>query len=148
MTDSRYEARHAIGTKARLAFDLLLYAGVRRSDVLRHGPQIERWFTDTTPDGNTVEVQKLVFTDTKGGLRIPKTHELPILPPLLHSIDATQIGHLVYLVTARRQPHSAKSLAIGSRKDAARPGSRSLARMGCASLAHSAAPKRGPPNIR
>ena len=109
MTDSRYEARHAIGTKARLAFDLLLYTGVRRSDVVRLGPQMERWFTDTTPDGNTVEVQKLVFTDTKGGLRIPKTHELPILPPLRQSIDATQIGHLVYLVTAWGQPHSAKA---------------------------------------
>ena len=31
----RYEARHPIGTKARLAFDLLLYTGVRRSDVVR-----------------------------------------------------------------------------------------------------------------
>ena len=105
----RYEARHAIGTKARLAFDLLLYTGVRRSDAVRLGPQMERWFTDTTPDGNTVEVQKLVFTETKGGLRILKTHELPILPPLRHSIDATQIGHLVYLVTAWGQPHSAKA---------------------------------------
>jgi integrase len=39
---ARYEARHPIGTKARLAFDLLLYTGVRRSDVVRLGPQMER----------------------------------------------------------------------------------------------------------
>jgi len=39
----RYESRHPIGTKARLAFDLLLYTGVRRSDVVRLGPQMERW---------------------------------------------------------------------------------------------------------
>jgi integrase len=57
-------------------------------------------------------VQKLVFTETKGGLRIVETHELPILPPRRQSIDATQIGHLVFLVTAWGQPHSAK--AFGS----------------------------------
>jgi integrase len=93
---ARYEARHPIGTKARLAFDLLLYTGVRRSDVVRLGPQMER-------DGT------LVFSETKGNARIIKPHELPILPPLRRSIDATQIGHLVYLVTASGKPHSAKA---------------------------------------
>jgi integrase len=61
---ARYEARHPIGTKARLAFDLLLYTGVRRSDVVRLGPQMER-------DG------KLVFSEAKGSSRIVKAHELP-----------------------------------------------------------------------
>ena len=94
---ARYEARHPVGTKARLAFDLLLYTGVRRSDVVKLGPQMER-------DG------KLVFTETKGSSRIVKTHELPILPPLRQSIDASKkpIGHLVYLVTAFGKPHSVK----------------------------------------
>jgi integrase len=93
---ARYEARHPIGTKARLAFDLLLYTGVRHSDVVRLGPQMER-------DG------KLVFNETKGCARVVKAHELPILPPLRRSINATPIGHLVYLVTARGQAHSAKA---------------------------------------
>jgi integrase len=93
---ARYEARHPVGTKARLAFDLLLYTGVRRSDVVRLGPQMER-------DG------KLVFSETKGNTRIVKSHELPILPPLRQSIAATQIGHLVYLVTPWGKPHSAKA---------------------------------------
>jgi integrase len=104
-----YEARHPIGTKARLAFDLLLYTGVRRSDVVRLGPQMERSFAELTPDGKTVEVQKLLFTEAKGRSRITKTHELPILPPLRQSIDATPTGHLVYLVTAFGKPHSAKA---------------------------------------
>lgn len=60
----RYETRHPIGTKARLAFDILLYTGVRRSDVVKLGPQMERWFTERSPDGSTIEVQKLVFTET------------------------------------------------------------------------------------
>jgi integrase len=93
---ARYEARHPTGTKARLAFDLLLYTGVRRSDVVRLGPQMER-------DG------KLVFSETKGSSRIAKAHELPLLPPLRQSIDATPIGHLVYLVTAFGRPHSVKA---------------------------------------
>ena len=106
---ARYEARHPVGTKARLAFDLLLYTGVRRSDVVRLGPQMERRFIETQPDGDTVELQKLVFTETKGGSKIVKTHELPILAPLRLSIDATPTGHLVYLVTAFGKPHSVKA---------------------------------------
>jgi integrase len=93
---AKYEARHPIGTKARLAFDLLLYTGVRRSDVVKLGPQMER-------DG------KLVFSETKGRARIIKTHELPILAPLRASINATLIGHLVYLATPNGRPHSAKA---------------------------------------
>jgi integrase len=93
---ARYEVRHPLGTKARLALDLLLYTGVRRSDVVRLGPQMER-------NGH------LVFTEAKGGTRISKTHELPILPPLRRSIDASPIGHLVYLVTAFGRPHSVKA---------------------------------------
>ena len=31
----RFEERHAIGTKARLALALLLYLGIRRGDVVR-----------------------------------------------------------------------------------------------------------------
>ena len=52
---------------------------------------------------------KLMFTETKGSARTVKAHELPILPPLRQSIDATQIGHLVYLVTAWGRPHSVKA---------------------------------------
>jgi hypothetical protein len=65
---AKYEAWHPIGSKARLALDLFLYTGVRRSDVVKLGPQMER-------DG------KLCFTETKGRGQIVKTHELPILPP-------------------------------------------------------------------
>jgi integrase len=52
---------------------------------------------------------KLVFTEAKGRSRIVKTHEIPVLPPLRLSIDATPTGHLVYLVTAFGRPHSVKA---------------------------------------
>jgi integrase len=130
----RYEARHPIGTKARLALDLLLYTGVRRSDVVKLGPQMERWSTETLPDGQTIEVQKLVFTETKGGSRLIKAHELPILPPLRVSIDATQTGHLVYLVTAFGKPHSAKGFGNWFKKRCREAGLKELSAHGLRKL--------------
>jgi integrase len=106
-----YEARHPLGTKARLALDLLLYTGVRRSDLVRLGPQMERWFSETSPDGSVAQIQKLVFTEKKGRERKVKRHELPILPPLRRSIDATPIGHLVYLTSRSGQQHTAQGFA-------------------------------------
>ena len=35
---TRFEAHHPIGTKARLAFGLMLYTGLRRCDAVRAGP--------------------------------------------------------------------------------------------------------------
>jgi len=131
---ARYEARHPIGTKARLAFDLLLYTGVRRSDVVGLGPQMERWFSETSPDGTTFEVQKLVFTETKGSSRIVKTHELPILPPLRQSIDATLTGHLVYLVTEFGKPHSAKGFGNWFKKRCRQAGLEDLSAHGLRKL--------------
>lgn len=74
---AKYEARHPVGTMARLAFDLLIYTGVRRGDLIRLGPQMEH-------DG------MLCFTELKGRDKQVKHHELPILPPLRRSIDATR----------------------------------------------------------
>jgi len=108
---------------------------VRRSDVVRLGPQMERWFGETSADGNTVEVQKLVFTETKGVSRIVKAHELPILPPLRQSIDATPIGHLVYLVTAWGQPHSAKAFGNWFKKRCRDAGLEELSAHGLRKLA-------------
>src|SRR6516165_9858901 len=36
---ARFEAKHPIGSKARLAFALLLYTGQRRGDIVRLGRQ-------------------------------------------------------------------------------------------------------------
>ena len=47
----QYEAHHAIGTKARLALALLLYTGVRRSDVVRLGASMHA--TDGSASSST-----------------------------------------------------------------------------------------------
>lgn len=91
-----YEARHPLGTKARLALDLLLYTGVRRSDVVRLGPGME-------------DNGFLVFAETKGAEHTVKSHRMPILAPLRASLDATATGHMVYLVTPAGAAHSAKA---------------------------------------
>lgn len=99
-----YEQRHPIGTKARLAMSLLLFTGVRRSDVVKLGPQMEK-------DGT------LFFTETKGSKSRaprrgkappkPKKRALPILPELREAIDAAPSGQMVYLVTAYKKPFTA-----------------------------------------
>lgn len=81
----QFEERHPIGTKARLAFALLLYTGQRRSDVIRFGKQHAKRGV-------------LTFTQHKGRNHKPHTLTLPILPALQKVIDATPCGDLTFLV--------------------------------------------------
>lgn len=99
----QYCARWLTGTVERLAMDLLLYTGARRSDAIRFGPQMVR-------DGY------LVWTEFKGREKIKKTHRLPILPPLQASIDATPTGDLVFLTKQTGQPFSGQDFSDWFRK--------------------------------
>jgi integrase len=81
----QFEARHPIGTKARLAFALLLFTGQRRSDVIRFGRQHMR---------NGL----LTFTQFKGRKKKPKRLILPVLPVLREIIDASPCGELTFLI--------------------------------------------------
>ena len=87
----QYEKRHPIGTKAYLAMALLLFTGVRRSDVVTFGRQMER-------DG------WLHWTEFKGRRRIRKDRAIPALPELCLAIGACPSGNLTYLVTAFDRP--------------------------------------------
>ena len=84
----QFESKFPVGTMARLAFDLLLFTGVRRSDVVRLGPPME------VNSGTALK-----FVVTEGQRRLKKELELPILPKLRRSIDATETGKGTYLVT-------------------------------------------------
>jgi integrase len=87
----QFEERHPIGGKARLALALLMYTGVRRSDVIKLGRQMVR-------DG------WLRFTETKGARRRPKLREIPVLPELQAVIDASPRGDLTFLITKFGKP--------------------------------------------
>lgn len=81
-----FEARHPIGTRARLAFDLMLYTGLRRSDVVRVGRQHIRGGVLTIRPAKTRETSNVVVN-------------IRILPPLAASIAATKTGDLTLIVT-------------------------------------------------
>jgi integrase len=89
---AQFEKRWAIGTSERLAFALLRYLGVRRSDAVRLGRQHLR------EDGS------IKFPVFKGRKRNPITLELPVLPDLRAILDASPKGDLTFLVTTRGLP--------------------------------------------
>ncbi|MFL5240377.1 MAG: tyrosine-type recombinase/integrase [Rhizomicrobium sp.] len=81
----QFEDHHQVGTKARLAFALLLFTGQRRADIVRFGKQ-------------HVKGGKLSFTQHKRRNRKPKKLVLPVLPSLRAVIDASPCGDLTFLV--------------------------------------------------
>lgn len=97
---AQFEAHHPLGTQARLAFALLLFTGVRRSDVVKLGPFMERdgalHFAETKGARSKVKPRK-------GG---PKARVLPILPELRAVIDASAkiTGPFAYLLTDQGAP--------------------------------------------
>ena len=84
---SKFEARWLVGTRERLAFDLLLYTGLRRGDAVRLGRQ---------------HVKDGVFRikTEKNGVIV----EAPILAPLVRSIEAAPTGDLAFITGERGQP--------------------------------------------
>jgi integrase len=98
-----FEARHAFGSKARLALALLLFTGARRSDVVLLGKQ-------------HVQGGVLVFRPHKGRRLSSLTLHLPILEPLAEVISASPVGDLAFLVNAHGQPFGAAGFGNWFRK--------------------------------
>lgn len=88
---AKFEARWPVGTKERLAFDLLLWTVQRSGDVRLMGRQHLR-------DGF------LTFTQGKTG--VPLT--LPVLPPLAASLAHVPADQMLFVVTERGVPRTAK----------------------------------------
>ena len=87
----RFESHHAVGTRARLAYELLLQVGQSRCDIVRMGRQHVR-------DGI------LSLKRQKTGVAF----DVPVLPPLQEAIDAMPAGdNLTFLVTAHGKPFTA-----------------------------------------
>jgi integrase len=85
-----FESAYAIGTRARLAFALMLYTAQRRSDVIRIGPQHVR--------NGVLQVRQ-----QKTGASLA----IPVHPDLRAIIDATPTEHLTYLTTHSGKPFTA-----------------------------------------
>jgi integrase len=87
---AQFEARHPIGTKARLALELLLGTGQRRSDVVRMGWQHRK--------GDEIAVRQ------------QKTDEALLIPmelSLVQAVAAVPKTNLTFLVTERGAPFTA-----------------------------------------
>jgi integrase len=87
---AQFDARHPIGTKARLALELLLGTGQRRSDVVRMGWQYRK--------GDEIAVRQ------------QKTDEpllIPMVPELMQALAAVPKSNLTFLVTERGAPFTA-----------------------------------------
>lgn len=108
----KYWDRHPVGTMARLAIDLMLFTGVRRSDAVRVGPPMNRdgWLHFTEWKGSRTRVKQ------RGRSEGPKHRELPILPVLQSSIDATPSGLFTYLVTSFGKPFTSNGFGNRMKK--------------------------------
>lgn len=85
---AQYQARHPLGTRARLALEIILWTGQRRSDARLFGP-------------DHMKRGKINYRQGKTG----KDLWLPAAPQLRQAIDAMQrVGLKTYLVTEYGKP--------------------------------------------
>lgn len=98
---AQYRKHHKLGTSARLAMELMLWTGQRRSDAVRAGP-------DDVRSGRVAWQQK----KTGKGLRVT------IAPQLMEAINAMEPvpGAKAFLLTAHGKPFSAKGFGNRMRK--------------------------------
>src|SRR5215472_18369454 len=95
---ARYEAKHPIGSRARMAMALVLYTALRRGDIVTLGPQHVR-------DG-TITVRPRKTTRTTG-----TTLHIPVHPALAEILAKTPTKHLTFLITEAGTPFRPPSLS-------------------------------------
>ena len=83
----KFWERHPVGTRARLAMDILLFTGMRSSDAVLLGHQ-------------HIRSDWLHYRSVKTGVQV----DAPVLPALRQSIDATQTGDMALLITEHGGP--------------------------------------------
>lgn len=88
---AQFYGRHPIGTKARLAIDLIRYTTGRREDIPRFGPQ-------------HIREGRIRFRQGKNEDRAPIDIDIPVHPDLAASIEAYGSKHLTFLTTAFGKP--------------------------------------------
>ena len=92
---AQYRAFYPLGTKQRVAIDLVSYTSCRREDVVRFGPQHRR-------NG------RLAYRQAKNEHRNPIDLDIPVHPKLAMSLDAFSSEHLTLLAPEWGKPFSFK----------------------------------------
>lgn len=90
----QFRDHFAVGTKPRLALELLLLLGVRRQDAVALGPQHCRG-------------KEIRMVPKKTNYKRKRVSEKPILPELAHVLERSACGHLSFLVTEYGKPFTA-----------------------------------------
>ena len=103
---AKYEATHPLGTRARLAYELLSCTGLRRSDIVRVGRQHIRRLDEAVAIGPYTITHEVALVQQKtdedvGGLLI--------LPQLQRAIDAMPADNLIFIVTKDGKPLTKES---------------------------------------
>lgn len=96
----QFETAHPVGTMPRLVYSLALYAGLRRSDIVKVGKQ------NVTADGY------LDFKQEKTNRRT----QILILPPLAEAIKETPTAGLHLVETAYGKPFSPAGIGAAMKK--------------------------------
>jgi integrase len=101
---AQYETHFPIGSQARLAYDLLLYTGARRGDVVALGPKSLVKFVN--PQTKQTETW-ITFEPGKTSRSTGKVLTLPLLPQLAASMEAIATkGLTTFLLNTHHKPHA------------------------------------------
>lgn len=100
-----FEAKHEVGSKARLALALMLYTAQRRSDVHLMGPQ-------------HIKNERIKVRQMKTDALV----QIPIHLELRRIIDATPTSNLAFIVSNRGAPYTMESFSNWFRKKAREAG--------------------------
>lgn len=95
-----YRAHWPIGTIPRLAMEVMITVGARRSDAASIGPRYE-----FVRDGQ----RWLRFTAYKGRNRFPVEIESRLTPELIEALERTPTGNSHYVLSARQAPFTIES---------------------------------------
>jgi integrase len=100
----KFEERWPLGTKPRLAMSLLLFAGMRKSDMVRLGPQhvVNGWIR---------------YVPRKTRHVNPNASEKPLLPVLTAVIEASPCGTDAFLIAEKTgEPYTANGFGNAMRE--------------------------------
>ena len=105
----QYEAHFSVGTKARLALEIILLAGgARNSDAYKLGKQHLTKPTEQDPLG------RIKYTQFKGRNKKPIHVDNRVLPELREILDASPCGDLTFIVSEKGTPF-ASAASFGNR---------------------------------
>lgn len=90
----QFRARHPVGSKARLAMEIMLFTGFRKSDLVEFGRQHiqDEWVRKPQVKGRRKRIVMLEF---------------PVLPDLARAIAEGPAGNLTFVMTEQGQPFTA-----------------------------------------